>query len=75
MVEDVIVYESSLKWNSEKMGTVSFPEGDKPQIAVATPPEFGGHEGIITPEDLFLSAANSMKTEVTIEPTAISARE
>lgn len=28
------------------------------EIEVATPPEFGGHEGIISPEDLFVSSAN-----------------
>lgn len=41
------------------MGTMSFPEKGKPEIAIATPPEFGGHKGMITPEDLFVSAANT----------------
>ena len=31
----------------------------KPAVEVATPPEFDGHEGIISPEDLFVSAAAS----------------
>ena len=30
----------------------------KPSIEVATPPEFKGHEGIITPEDLYVAAEN-----------------
>ncbi|MBW6517735.1 MAG: OsmC family protein [ANME-2 cluster archaeon] len=58
MVEDMLFYESSLRWGREKMGTVSFFQEGKPEIIVATPPEFGGHEGIITPEDLFVAAAN-----------------
>ena len=58
MVEDMLSYESSLKWDREKIGTVTFPQEGKPQIVVATPPEFGGHEGIVTPEDMFVAAAN-----------------
>ena len=30
--------------------------GGKPDIMVACPPEFGGHPGIWSPEDLFLSS-------------------
>jgi peroxiredoxin-like protein len=30
----------------------------KPDIQVATPPEFKGHEGIWSPEDLFVASAN-----------------
>ncbi|MCL7412490.1 MAG: OsmC family protein [ANME-2 cluster archaeon] len=58
MAEDMLSYESSLRWDRDKMGTVTFPQEGKPEIVVATPPEFGGHEGIITPEDLFVAAAN-----------------
>ncbi|MCL7415192.1 MAG: OsmC family protein [ANME-2 cluster archaeon] len=58
MVEDILYYKTSLRWDREKIGTVTFPQEGKPQIVVATPPEFGGHEGIITPEDMFVSAAN-----------------
>jgi peroxiredoxin-like protein len=31
----------------------------KPDIQVATPPEFKGHEGIWSPEDLYIAAANT----------------
>lgn len=58
MVDDIIIYESSLRWDRDKIGTACFPEEGKPSITVATPPEFGGHRGIITPEDLFVAAAN-----------------
>jgi peroxiredoxin-like protein len=30
----------------------------KPNVEVATPPEFKGHEGIWSPEDLFVASAN-----------------
>jgi len=30
----------------------------KQEMEVATPPEFGGHEGIISPQDLFVASAN-----------------
>ena len=32
---------------------------DKPSLEVATPVDFGGHEGTWTPEDLFLASVNS----------------
>ncbi len=32
---------------------------DKPAIAVATPPEFKGHAGVWSPEDLFVSSVNT----------------
>ncbi len=47
-------YQTQLKWTSERKGVLS--SKDKPDIMVATPPEFGGHEGIWTPEDLFLAS-------------------
>ena len=30
----------------------------KPDIEIAVPPEFGGHEGIWTPEELFVASVN-----------------
>ncbi|MDP2846296.1 MAG: OsmC family protein, partial [Candidatus Methanoperedens sp.] len=41
----------------EKKADLKFVES-KQEIEVATPPEFGGHENIISPEDLFVSSAN-----------------
>ena len=47
-------YEVAVDWKEGKTGETRC-EG-KPAIAVATPPEFGGPEGIWTPEDLLTSA-------------------
>ena len=47
-------YETSVDWKEGKVGETRC-EG-KPAIEVATPPEFGGPEGIWTPEDLLTSA-------------------
>ena len=45
-----------MKWTEQKKGTITC-EG-KPDIQVATPPEFKGHEGIWSPEDLYVASAN-----------------
>jgi organic hydroperoxide reductase OsmC/OhrA len=45
-------YESGLRWTEEHRG-VSYSEG-KPDIEIACPPEFGGHQGYWTPEHLFV---------------------
>ena len=47
-------YNTRIRWASERKGIIS--SKDKPDIIVATPPEFGGHPGIWTPEDLFLGS-------------------
>jgi peroxiredoxin-like protein len=51
------IYKCSVKWKEKRIGTLKL-EG-KPDIEVATPPEFSGHPGIISPEDLLVSAVNS----------------
>lgn len=50
-------YENSLTWQGEKKGVLS--AADKPDIQIATPPEFRGHPGIWTPEDLLVASVNS----------------
>lgn len=47
-------YSTSLKWTGEKKGALSC-EG-RPDIQVACPPEYGGHENIWSPEDLFVAS-------------------
>lgn len=49
-------YTSTVRWSEHKKGELS--ASDKPDIQVATPPEFKGHEGIWSPEDLFVASAN-----------------
>ena len=53
----VYTYRTALKWTEQKKGTIS--SSGKPDIQVATPPEFQGHEGIWSPEDLYIAAANT----------------
>jgi organic hydroperoxide reductase OsmC/OhrA len=47
-------YNTNLNWTSEKKGVIR--SSDKPDIKVACPPEFGGHSGIWSPEDLFVAS-------------------
>jgi organic hydroperoxide reductase OsmC/OhrA len=57
MKQDKWLYHNTLKWKGEKKADLKFMES-KQEIEVATPPEFGGHENIISPEELFVSSAN-----------------
>ncbi len=49
-------YRTAVKWTERKMGEIS--SAGKPTVQVATPPEFKGHEGIWSPEDLFVASVN-----------------
>ena len=50
------VYRINLKWTESKKGVLSSP--GKPKIEVATPPDFRGHPGIWSPEELFVASVN-----------------
>ena len=50
-------YRNTVKWNGERKGTLSSLE--KPDMEIATPPEFKGHRGVWTPEDLLVASVNS----------------
>ena len=50
------IYRINLKWTESKKGVLSSP--GKPNIEVATPPEFRGHPGIWSPEELFVASLN-----------------
>ncbi len=50
-------YTNTVTWKDEKKGLL-ISQG-KPGLQVATPPDFGGHEGIWSPEDLFVAAVNA----------------
>jgi peroxiredoxin-like protein len=51
------VFKTSLRWTEAKKAMLS-AEG-KPDIEVATPAVFpGGHEGIWSPEEMFVAAAD-----------------
>jgi organic hydroperoxide reductase OsmC/OhrA len=53
----VYLYDGQVRWNSEKRGVLALAE--KPELEVASPPEFRGHAGLWTPEDLLVQAVNS----------------
>jgi peroxiredoxin-like protein len=65
MSEDSHEYFVKINWTHGKVGDLTV-EG-KPKVQIATPPEFDGPEGIISPEDLFVAAATTclMTTFVT----------
>ncbi len=52
----VYFYQTSVKWTEQRKGRISC--AGKPDVQVATPPEFKGHENIWSPEDLFVASAN-----------------
>jgi len=49
-------YHTAVKWTEQRKGVISC--AGKPDVQVATPPEFKGHDGIWSPEDLFVASAN-----------------
>lgn len=49
-------YQTTVKWTEQRKGIMSC--AGKPEVQVATPPEFKGHGGIWSPEDLFVASAN-----------------
>ena len=50
-------YQTEVEWTGERRGELRAPS--LPDIRVATPPEFKGHEDTWTPEHLFVAAVNS----------------
>jgi peroxiredoxin-like protein len=51
-------YKVAVDWEGDRITTVTSP--DKPELTVATPPEFkNGVEGVWSPEDLLVAAAAS----------------
>lgn len=52
----VYTYHTKVRWTEQRKGIIS--SARKPDVEVATPPEFKGHEGIWSPEDLFVASVN-----------------
>lgn len=52
----VYLYHTVVRWTEQRKGVISC--AGKPDVEVATPPEFKGHDGIWSPEDLFVASAN-----------------
>jgi peroxiredoxin-like protein len=54
-------FPASVEWQGKRLTTVTVP--GKPELDVATPPEFrGGIEGVWSPEDLLVAATASCFT-------------
>ncbi len=49
-------YNNTVKWREQRKGILS--SSGKPDIEIATPPEFKGHSGIWTPEDMLVASVN-----------------
>ena len=56
-METQYTYTTEVEWSGERRGDLSAP--DLPNLEVDAPPEFKGHEGVWTPEHLFVAAVNS----------------
>lgn len=50
------IYRTTVSWIKDKKGILC--SSGKPNIEVATPPEFKGHEGVWAPEELFVASIN-----------------
>jgi len=50
-------YQTEIVWRHERECRVS--ARDNPELTVATPPEFGGPEGVWSPEELFVASVGS----------------
>jgi len=56
-MEFPLFYENTIVWTGEKRGEISGSQ--LPSLQVATPPDFGGHEGFWSPEQCFVAAVNA----------------
>lgn len=50
-------YETTVRWKGEHWGHLAC--GNGPQMMFSAPPDAHGHEGVLTPEDAFVAAANT----------------
>jgi peroxiredoxin-like protein len=57
MMESKYFYPTEVEWTGERGGDLRAPV--LPNLKVDAPPEFKGHEGVWTPEHLFVAAVNS----------------
>ena len=56
-MEDTYSYRTEVEWTGERHGDLRAPV--LPDLKVDAPPEFKGHDGVWTPEHLFVAAVNS----------------
>ncbi|MBN1418040.1 MAG: OsmC family protein [Planctomycetes bacterium] len=53
------VFETEVVWQRDERKACRVRAGEKPALTVATPPEFGGPEGVWSPEELFVGSVGS----------------
>jgi peroxiredoxin-like protein len=56
-MDEQLFYSTDVEWTGARRGNLSAQS--LPTLPVDAPPEFKGHEGIWTPEHLFVGAVNS----------------
>jgi peroxiredoxin-like protein len=56
-MEDEYSYSTEIEWTGERHGDLRAPV--LPEIQIDAPPEFKGHDGVWTPEHLFVASVNS----------------
>ena len=56
-MENQHLYKTEIEWTGERHGELRAPA--LPGLEVDAPPEFKGHEGVWTPEHLFVASVNS----------------
>ena len=56
-MENEYFYTTEVEWTGERHGDLRAPV--LPNVQIDAPPEFKGHEGVWTPEHLFVAAVNS----------------
>lgn len=50
-------YQTNVTWAGDRAGMMN--SDGKPELRVASPPEFKGEEGVWTPEDMFVAAVEA----------------
>lgn len=63
MAEEIL-FSNEVSWKGGSQGDISFPSGEK--IDFALPKEFGGIMGFLSPEDIYVAAANACVLTTTL---------
>ena len=56
-MENKYFYSTEVEWTGDRHGDLRAPV--LPNLHVDAPPEFKGHDGVWTPEHLFVASVNS----------------
>jgi organic hydroperoxide reductase OsmC/OhrA len=56
-VSRTAIYHTDVSWKGEHWGHIVL--GNGPEMDFSAPPDSQGHEGVLTPEDAFVAAANT----------------